>query len=148
MLLVVLNKVYSRAQLWLNEHGTNTRQTPQHALNPWVPVIDELELLHRNMCHHKGSSVCETSVKTLALVNVCHPQTVGAPANEDTVNFSYREIHIILCKNWHYPNQWSLKHFVTINCISVIRWVHTRFQMIVLCIIFWLANMNMLRVSC
>jgi hypothetical protein len=37
------------------------------------------------MCHYIGRSFCETRVKTLALVNVRHPQTVQAPSNEVTV---------------------------------------------------------------
>jgi hypothetical protein len=37
------------------------------------------------MDSYNDSSICETSVKTPALVNVCQPETVEVPAKEETV---------------------------------------------------------------
>jgi hypothetical protein len=41
---------------------------------------------------YNESSICETSVKTPALVNVCHPQTVEVLANEESVTSVEEEL--------------------------------------------------------
>ena len=160
MLLVVLNKVYSRAHLWVNVHVEYAQ-----AKHCNVPLIHEC-LLQSSWNDCTGIRVMlpgwcnpDTNVSLQwekCLWNKCkNPGTCECMSPTDCpgiiqwryCNFSCQEVHTISCKNWHYPNQWSRKHFVTINCTSVICWVHIHFQMIVLRTIFWLANMNMLWVS-